>query len=900
MTSPPRPVSLCTVTGNRAALLPLLEDCVLAQDFPLEQMEWVVLDDSPGPLPPLFARARRAGLAVRHIPVERLPLGAKRNRAHALCRGRFVVLLDDDDYYPPSRVRHAVERPPGSGCPVAGSSQLPILLLPERSLWLAGPYGDGHATANTLAFRRSFLDDHRCDPAATAAEEAALLENFQAPMVQLDPLRTVFCIGHGGNTVDKRSFIAEQRGGPVAPLGLPLTRLVPAAWLARYEAALAGATVPGTACASAADPAAAEEPPPFRVAVITPYHQEDPAVLRRCHESVLAQTLPCTHFLVADGGGDEEVDGFAARHIRLGAGHADNGNTPRTVGALCAMNEGFDAIAFLDADNWFHPDHLQSALDTRERERAEVVFSDRELVFPDGTVLLEPDGEDRERSHVDTSCIVVFAPAFHSLALWAQMPAELGPNCDRVCFQHLRARCRCAWSERASVAFETWYLGHFVAAGRVPPASAKFLARRPAAEWEVVRERFRERSPTPVAVEPLPVSGPRAQLSVVTILAPPGSGGTGLQRKLAGTLGCFGLPGHNLLHVWAQAFGGDGQRRRGGDEIRQALERLAAEAQERQQGRWQDMGGVAIAPLLDPERSFSLLEAYFRVVQRSTPARAMAFSRRFGPITVVDRSPSLALHADLLYAALPEHRAVLLLREPLAQLAVMRRRGAAGLPGWRQGPLTTAEHCAQILETWLQPLRAAPAGQLLVLAGEAVALAEAEALARIWRFLEKPLADPPRPLEWRPPPGGVINPVYALQEEALARLSLAEISAGSPWRAAEAQAQMEAQAAWQAAAPPLPAQEQADVRALFAPLGPLLAGHGGDAGGAAVLLGVLLHALITGHGLQASDARWSRSTWRRSGPLRRGIQASCTHRRGSSRQPAAASRWASSAGSGWG
>ena len=47
-------------------------------------------------------------------------------------------------------------------------------------------------------------------------------------------------------------------------------------------------------------------------------------------------------------------------------------------------------------------------------------------------------------------------------------------------------------------------LGHFVAAGRVPPASAKFLARRPAAEWEVVRERFRERSPTPVAVEPLP------------------------------------------------------------------------------------------------------------------------------------------------------------------------------------------------------------------------------------------------------------------------------------------------------------------------------------------------------------------------------------------------------------
>jgi hypothetical protein len=83
----------------------------------------------------------------------------------------------------------------------------------------------------------------------------------------------------------------------------------------------------------------------------------------------------------------------------------------------------------------------------------------------------------------------------------------------------------------------------------------------------------------------------------------------------------------------------------------------------------------------------------------------------------------------------------------------------------------------------------------------------------------------------------VINPVYALQEEALARLSLAEISAGSPWRAAEAQA--EAQAAWQAAAPPLPAQEQADVRALFAPLGPLLAGTSAPAPAAEAAVGAL-------------------------------------------------------------
>ncbi|MEB3362003.1 MAG: sulfotransferase, partial [Synechococcaceae cyanobacterium] len=708
-----------------------------------------------------------------------------------------------------------------------------------------GPYGEGHATGNTLAFRRSFLDDHRCEEGATSAEEAALLDNFQAPMVQLDPFQTVCCIGHGGNTVDKRAYVADQRGSGVTPLRLPLERLLPVAWLDRYEAAVAGAKLadPQGADLQGAGPKAAvakaptrpgAAPPAPRLAVITPYHQEVEAVLRRCHRSVRAQTVPCTHFLVADGGGAVPED-FEGRHICLGRGHGDNGNTPRAVGALCAMNEGFEAIAFLDADNWYHPDHLQTVLETREREDAEVVFSHREVVFPDGTVLLEPDGEDLERSHVDTSCMVVFAPAFHCLALWAQMPAELGPLCDRVSFAYLRARCRCAWSGQASVGFETWYLGHFAAAGLRPPANAKFLARRPAAEWESVRRRFRQRCPTPVAIEPLPESAPRAQIQVLTILAPPASGGTALQRQLCRQLGFFGIPTHNLLHVWTRAFVDDPLKRHDAAAIQAAL--TALEPDDQPALCWQDHSAVDIPALLEPGRGFSLLEAYFRVVQRSTPARAHQFSRAFGPITVVDRSPTQALHADVLYAMLPEHRAVLLLRDPLAQLASLRQRSASAAPGWHEEPLTLKDHCAQILSAWLTPLRAAPAGQLLVLRADALERELEDGLARIWAFLGLPLRDPPAALERREPPGGLFNPVYARELDELDRLSLAEISSGSAWLAAEAEEPSAAQG-WGSSGrsrrhvAPLRAIEREAARALFAPLRPLLrpSASAGDAG----------------------------------------------------------------------
>ena len=46
---------------------------------------------------------------------------------------------------------------------------------------------------------------------------------------------------------------------------------------------------------------ALNNPLPHRVAVITPYYKEPLAQLRQCHDSVLAQSEPCLHVLVADG-----------------------------------------------------------------------------------------------------------------------------------------------------------------------------------------------------------------------------------------------------------------------------------------------------------------------------------------------------------------------------------------------------------------------------------------------------------------------------------------------------------------------------------------------------------------------------------------------------------------------
>lgn len=202
--SPLPRVSICTVTYNRARFLPLLQQHILNQTYPRDRMEWVLVDDSDDQQAP-FIPNQAMGLAIRHERLSpRLMLGKKRNYSHSLCSGDIIVYMDDDDYYPPTRVAHAVERLMASQALVAGSTIMPILFIPEMELWVAGPYGKNHATAGTFAFKREYLLQAQFDDTKAFAEEKSFLKDYQTPMVQLDPNHTILCIAHDRNTFEKR------------------------------------------------------------------------------------------------------------------------------------------------------------------------------------------------------------------------------------------------------------------------------------------------------------------------------------------------------------------------------------------------------------------------------------------------------------------------------------------------------------------------------------------------------------------------------------------------------------------------------------------------------------------------------------------------------------------------
>ena len=202
-------VSICTPTFNRRPFIPYIIKCIESQTYSKKRIEWVIIDDGTDKIEDL----------VFHLPYvkyiyypEKMTLGKKRNIAHTKSKGSIIVYMDDDDYYPPERISHAVETlqaNPSALC--AGSSMMHIYFKHINQMYSFGPYGPNHATAATFAFRKELLTHTSYEETASLAEEKHFLKNYTIPFVQLDPFKTILVFSHIHNSLDKKTLLEPDK-----------------------------------------------------------------------------------------------------------------------------------------------------------------------------------------------------------------------------------------------------------------------------------------------------------------------------------------------------------------------------------------------------------------------------------------------------------------------------------------------------------------------------------------------------------------------------------------------------------------------------------------------------------------------------------------------------------------
>ena len=108
------PISVLTLTYNRRNFIDLAFLNLLVTDYPLDKIQWVIVEDSDDPSKGVLDKikafeARQPGFEITYVPMtSKRSIGYKRNKAVQHAKHGICVNMDDDDVYPASSFRRRV------------------------------------------------------------------------------------------------------------------------------------------------------------------------------------------------------------------------------------------------------------------------------------------------------------------------------------------------------------------------------------------------------------------------------------------------------------------------------------------------------------------------------------------------------------------------------------------------------------------------------------------------------------------------------------------------------------------------------------------------------------------------------------------------------------------------
>jgi len=243
-------VSIVTVTQlSRSESLKILYELVSDQDYK-NIVEWVIVEGSHseqdrlknGEYIKVLVKESKLYFPINYVvPPLGTKLGGMRNTGNKSCKGDITVCMDDDDYYPPTRVSYAVEtlvKHPDKNI-IAGSTKKRIYDYTLDKFYEFGDkFGPNHSTNDCMAWKKGYLIKNSHDQTKAMGEEASFTNNFTNAMVQLDCKKVLIGTVHYGNTFNKREMCIQASIGihpNMYEIKEPVTNYMPKKYYSRFK-----------------------------------------------------------------------------------------------------------------------------------------------------------------------------------------------------------------------------------------------------------------------------------------------------------------------------------------------------------------------------------------------------------------------------------------------------------------------------------------------------------------------------------------------------------------------------------------------------------------------------------------------------------------------------------------
>jgi len=207
-------VSIVTVTRDRRKFIPLAKYCFMAQGYPEEKLEWVIVDDGKDQIKDLVSDIPN----VKYVLVdEPLTIGAKRNLAVEKASHDILVMMDDDDVYPNNSVLSRVANmlaEPKKEC--LFSTTIPCYEIHEKKSFMNVPPITlpmcERVSEATLCFTRNFWEARKF-PDQQIAEGGAFLRGREEMCREMSPQDIIVSLCHKKTTSSRKPPQGMEQNG---------------------------------------------------------------------------------------------------------------------------------------------------------------------------------------------------------------------------------------------------------------------------------------------------------------------------------------------------------------------------------------------------------------------------------------------------------------------------------------------------------------------------------------------------------------------------------------------------------------------------------------------------------------------------------------------------------------
>ena len=209
-------VSVITITKDRRPFIPLAKFNIVAQSYPEEKIEWVIVDDGQDQIKDLVSDLPNVTYVLCD-DTRKWSIGAKRNLAVEKAKHDILVMMDDDDVYPNNsiltRVAHMLAEPKKE---CLFSTTIPCYDIHEKKSFMNVPPSvlgmSERISEATLCFTREFWN--ACPfPDEQIAEGNAFIRGREQMCREISPQDVIVSLTHKKTTSSRKAPAGTEPNG---------------------------------------------------------------------------------------------------------------------------------------------------------------------------------------------------------------------------------------------------------------------------------------------------------------------------------------------------------------------------------------------------------------------------------------------------------------------------------------------------------------------------------------------------------------------------------------------------------------------------------------------------------------------------------------------------------------